>query len=283
MVDKSNGHRKLPEHSKQVWPTESSRFEPEMLEIIEVAPQSCSRQSPHSNVRDTIAAFVCGFALCYGVVAMSITRAALGGDDGTLKIVAGGLAFPLGLIFMLRDTAGLLARNFFLSVSTLYLHSIAFHRLGQRWGIALICNLAGSALFAVLIAWGQVFDEPVAEELHGLAEEHVQDPGLSVFVNAIFGGWLIAIMTWLLPKAPSVGVRLVLIYFIGFVLQSARFNHVAVASAEVFLAIAMGAPLALASWLSHVLLPATLGNIIGGGSVVFLLRNRNHGRIGRAA
>jgi formate/nitrite transporter FocA (FNT family) len=99
----------------------------------------------------------------------------------------------------------------------------------------------------------------------------IEYPILTAFVKAIFAGWLMTLLTWLLLAAPSFGARLFMIWMIGFLLIVGRFGHVIISSSEVFIAFALGAPLKPLDWLIHTFFPATTGNILGGVVFVTLL------------
>lgn len=87
-------------------------------------------------------------------------------------------------------------------------------------------------------------------------------------MRAIFAGWLIALMVWLLPGAESarVGIIIIITYLIGI----SGFNHVIAGSTTMFFLIVTK----FISWkvyLAQFLVPTLLGNVIGGFALVAAL------------
>lgn len=136
------------------------------------------------------------------------------------------------------------------------------------WGVILAANLAGALVFAFCIARIALFDPRVQQFLLRVSEERLE-PRLSVtLVRAIFAGWLIALMVWLLPAAESARVSIIVI--ITYVIGLAGFNHVIAGSNKMFFLIASGAQ----SWGAYALqffLPTLVGNVVGGVSLVAFL------------
>jgi formate-nitrite transporter family protein len=104
----------------------------------------------------------------------------------------------------------------------------------------------------------------VQQSLLEVSHESPATFGISL-VRAIFAGWLIALMVWLLPAAEAsrFSVIVLLTYLIGL----GNFNHMVAGSNKIFFLIANQAE----SWnvyAHHLFLPTLLGNIIGGVSLV---------------
>jgi formate/nitrite transporter FocA (FNT family) len=107
--------------------------------------------------------------------------------------------------------------------------------------------------------------------LFELAQQKVSATVPAAFMKGVFAGWLMTILTWLLLAARGQGARLFIIWIVGFLIAAGHFNHVVISAAEVFIALALGAPIRLATWAVHNFLPALLGNLVGGVVFVTLL------------
>ncbi len=90
------------------------------------------------------------------------------------------------------------------------------------------------------------------------------------FLKAIFAGWLIAMMVWLLPSARS--ARLLVIMLLTYVVALARLPHVIAGSVEASFAVIAGSA-TVGDYLLHFLLPTLLGNTIGGVALVAFLNH----------
>ena len=118
-------------------------------------------------------------------------------------------------------------------------------------------------VIAFLISRPGVLDDAAAEHLIGLADQVVGYGFWTAFVKAIFAGWLMTILTWLLLAADALGPRLVIIWLMGTLFVLVEYSHVIISSTEVLMAIMLGAPLSAGDCLGGGFLPILVGNLIG--------------------
>jgi formate/nitrite transporter FocA (FNT family) len=106
-----------------------------------------------------------------------------------------------------------------------------------------------------------------------LARHGAVVPPSTTFLRGILAGWLIALTVWLLPYAET--ARVWVIGLITYVVGAAHFSHVIAGAAEAgFLVIVRES-----TWVAFAfqfLVPALLGNILGGVLLVALL---NHAQV----
>ena len=148
-----------------------------------------------------------------------------------------------------------------------------FMNVLRLWTIVLLANLAGAILFALVIAKTEAFEPPVYDSFLHLGKEAISGTFAVKLLRGIFAGWLIALMVWLLPFAETgrIWVIIILTYFVGL----GRMSHVIAGATEAFFVAAAGS----ASWIEAVVgfvLPALIGNILGGVSLVAAL---NHAQV----
>ncbi len=99
-------------------------------------------------------------------------------------------------------------------------------------------------------------------------------PGFAmVLLKAVFAGWLIALMVWLMPAASS--AKFVVIVAVTWLISVAQFSHVIAGSIEAAFAAIQGA-IGWDSYIIGFLVPALIGNSIGGVVFVALL---NHAQV----
>lgn len=141
-------------------------------------------------------------------------------------------------------------------------------RMLRLWAVVLAANLVGTFLFALCIGKIHLFDAHTQQTLTSIGESHLGAGFGTVLVRAIFAGWLIALMVWLLPGAESarVGIVIIITYLIGI----SGFNHVIAGSTTMFFLIVTK----VITWQVYVaqfLIPTLLGNVIGGFALVAAL------------
>src|ERR1700739_2144170 len=141
-------------------------------------------------------------------------------------------------------------------------------RMVRLGGVVLLANLVGTYLFALCVARGQIFSPQIQQTLTAVSEDGVGAGFWVVVMRAIFAGWLIALMVWLLPGAESARVSIIII--LTYVIGLGSFNHIVAGSTTVFyMVVAHG--LSFLVYFRQFFLPTLLGNIVGGVTLVAAL------------
>jgi formate/nitrite transporter FocA (FNT family) len=95
----------------------------------------------------------------------------------------------------------------------------------------------------------------------------------TTLLRGVFAGWLIALLVWLLPFAESARVWVIVI--ITYIVGLASLSHIIAGAVETFALAAAGQK----DWLAvfgGFILPALIGNILGGVTLVATL---NHAQV----
>jgi formate/nitrite transporter FocA (FNT family) len=140
----------------------------------------------------------------------------------------------------------------------------------RLWAVVLAANLVGTWLFAAALAAWDVFRPEVVQSLGEIAGEAVQGPFWPTLLKAVFAGWLIALMVWLLPSART--ARLLVIALITYVVALARLSHIIAGSSEAAYAV-LTARAGFTAYVMDFLLPTLIGNTIGGVALVAMLNH----------
>ena len=143
----------------------------------------------------------------------------------------------------------------------------------RLWSVVLATNLLGTCLFAACIAKINLFDPDIVQALTDIGVAHTGSTFALVFVRAIFAGWLIAMMVWLLPGSESGRLHIVII--LTYVIGLGQFNHIIAGSTTLFYLIWRGA-LSWGAYFSTFFVPTLLGNIVGGVALVAAV---GHGQV----
>jgi formate/nitrite transporter FocA (FNT family) len=137
----------------------------------------------------------------------------------------------------------------------------------RLWGIVLASNLVGTYLFALCIGRAAIFNPHIQQMLAEVSQEHASSFGITL-MRAIFAGWLIALMVWLLPAAESSRVTIIII--ITYLIGLGGFNHIIAGSNKMFYLVVIGAE-SWSAFFTQFFLPTFFGNIVGGISLVAFL------------
>jgi formate/nitrite transporter FocA (FNT family) len=129
-------------------------------------------------------------------------------------------------------------------------------------------------LFAVLaVTLGAVGPE-ISGQLAELGQRSVQGAAAHFFWSGVVGGWLIALVAWIVTASHWTIGQVVMVWLLTFVVGAGHFAHCIATSGEILSAVLAHAvtPGAYLHWL----VPSTLGNIVGGVVIVSLL---NYGQV----
>lgn len=192
--------------------------------------------------------------------------------DAPWRPLVSSLGYTVGFVIVVLGRQQLFTETT-LNVMLPLLHDR--RRLGdvaRFWAIVLAANLLGTLIFAFAASTG-VFRAEVRASFLEIGMEASQGGALTLFARAIFAGWLIALMVWLLPAAGS--ARFLVIVTLSYLVGVAGFAHVIAGSVEVIFAVIAG-PLGWGDYLIGYLLPVLLGNIVGGVVLVSML---NHAQV----
>jgi formate-nitrite transporter family protein len=209
-----------------------------------------------------------GLSMGFSMLAEALLSAHL--PDQPWRRLVSSLGYSLGFLIVILGRQQLFTENTLTVILPLLQRknlTVALHVL-RLWATVLVANLLGTFLFALAVARAKLFEPAVQQAMLNIGMAHTGQPILLTFIRAVFAGWLIALMVWLLPAADSsrVSIIIILTYIVGL----GGLNHVIAGSTTLFYLIANGS-LSLNSYLVGFLLPTLLGNVVGGVSLVAAL------------
>lgn len=214
-----------------------------------------------------------GLSMGFSLVAMGLLRAHIPETSWRPLIVNFG--YSIGFLIVVLGRQQLFTENTLTVILPLLNRKdgATLRNVARLWAAVFLANLAGATLFAVVLARTTAFEGDVVDAFTRIAEEALRAGFATTLLRGIFGGWLIAMMVWLLPFAES--ARVWVIILITYLVGLGGLSHVIAGSIEVlFLAFA-----GHVSWIDCVnryIAPALIGNTIGGVSLVAAI---NHAQV----
>jgi formate/nitrite transporter FocA (FNT family) len=181
-------------------------------------------------------------------------------------------AYPLGFIFVVLGRSELFTENTLTPVLPL-LHERSMKRLqqlGRLWTLLLVGNIVGALFFGVLVATTHAVPAWMAEPLRTVAETGTSGGFASVLYRGVYGGALIALMSWLLNATNARGAQIVIIWLCAASISAFEFRHSIAGSVEAFFRIFAGTASA-GEMVGGFIVPAIIGNAVGGVVFVTLL------------
>jgi formate/nitrite transporter FocA (FNT family) len=138
----------------------------------------------------------------------------------------------------------------------------------RLWTIVLATNMVGTMIFAVVVAKFDVVTPEVKTSLLEIGRNLMKLSFGTMMLKAVFAGWLIALMVWLLPAAES--ARIWIIIIISYLVGVGGFPHIIAGTTETFYLVAAGGT-SLGEFFGGFALPTLVGNILGGVPLVAAL------------
>jgi formate-nitrite transporter family protein len=141
-------------------------------------------------------------------------------------------------------------------------------RAARLWTIVLIANLAGTLFAAAFCSLTPALTPELKAEAIDISRAILSHGALATLFKGVVAGFLMATMVWLLPSAES--GQLSVIVMMTWLISVGGFAHIIAGSMEAFMLVLNGVAGSLDVTTSF-LLPALLGNIVGGTALFALL------------
>jgi len=138
------------------------------------------------------------------------------------------------------------------------------------WIVVLVANLLGALMFAALISPPGLFPDPVRHALEQTGHDAISGAFWPTMLGAVFAGWLIALMVWILPSARS--ARILVIMVLTYVVAIGRLSHTVAGAVDAGFVVFAGTG-TISQFLLGFLVPTLIGNTIGGVALVALLNH----------
>src|SRR5215207_8874437 len=260
----------LEEKEKQKADEEESLNASVTYEVIRREGEKELDRSPQALAWSGLAA---GLSMGFILVAEGLLRSHL--PDAPWRPLVAKLGYSVGFLIVILGSQQLYTENTLTPIVPLLTRKSGemLGRVLRLWAIVLVTNLLGTIVFAWVLARTTVFDMEVHTAFLGVAREALRGDFATTLLRAIFAGWLIALLVWMLPAAQSEQVPVIvgMTYLVGV----AGLAHIIAGSAEVAYLVARGA----ATWgdyFGRFVTPALLGNTLGGVTLVAAL---NHAQV----
>lgn len=189
-----------------------------------------------------------------------------------------GCVFPVGLIIIVILGAELFTGNNALLVPAFMHGRYSFRDVLKNWGIVYVGNFAGCLLFAYFLVYyvGLTSPEPWHSSIINAAEAKVSMPWLVVLVKGIGANWCVCLAIWLALAGHSLIEKMIGAWMPVMAFATLGYEHSIANMFFISTGMFEGAQVTIGQFLFNNLLPATLGNIIGGAIFVGCLHTRLH-------
>jgi formate-nitrite transporter family protein len=236
----------------------------------EVIRREGTRELERSTSALVWSGLAAGLSMGFSFLGEAFLRSHL--PDAPWRPLVAKLGYSFGFVIVILGSQQLFTENTLTAVTPLLARrdGKTLANVARLWAVVLAANLLGALIFAWVAARTELFDAEVRRSFTELSAKAMEPEfGLKV-LRGIFAGWLIALMVWMLPAAQTAHVWVILI--VTWLIGAGHLAHVIAGATEAFYLSASGEQ----SWgtsLGGFVLPALIGNVIGGTALVAALNH----------
>jgi formate-nitrite transporter family protein len=240
---------------------------PTASEIYQQVSKNARRELSRTNLALAVSGIVGGLTMGLTGLSVALVRAQLGSGP-IAEFIATGF-YPMGFMAVILGRSQLFTENTLYPVALMFTERRHFLSTMRLWSVVFAANVFGALLFAMLAVRTGALRSEYADALSQLGVEATRYPASHIFWSGVVGGWIIAMVAWLVSGSHSITGSVMLIWTLTFVVGLGHFAHCIATSGEILAAVLHGQLGALRYflWLG----PAVLGNITGGVLLVTLL------------
>jgi len=239
---------------------------PTASEIYEQVARNARRELSHPARALAISGIVGGLTMGLTGLSVSVVTAIVGNAPRAGFVAL--LLYPMGFVAVIIGRDQLFTENTLCLVALILAERRHFWTTLRLGGIVFPSHIAGALLFAILAARTKALLPATLHALTQMGMTAAAPTPRHIFWSAVAGGWMIAMVAWLVSGSQAITGSVALIWLLTFVVGVGRFAHGVATSGEILVAVLCHAIPASACF--RWLLPATPGNICGGVILVTL-------------
>lgn len=213
-------------------------------------------------------AILAGAFISLGALLSLIAGAAA--DAPAVKRLLSGAVFPIGLILIVTLGGELFTGNNAVLMPAFLSKKTTLHRVLSNWTLVWLGNLVGAlVLVGVLVIGAGTLDAtPWHDATASIAETKVSLPWPTVFCRGIGANWCVCLAVWLALSVDTLGQKCLACWVPVAAFVALGWEHCIANMFFIPAGMALGADVSIAQLLCANLVPATLGNIVGGALLV---------------
>jgi formate/nitrite transporter FocA (FNT family) len=218
-------------------------------------------------------AFAAGVAISASLIAEASLAMRL--PDAPWRELVVAIGYPVGFVIVILGNLQLFTETTVTAVLPVATHPTLRNlgRMARLWAVVFGANMAGTFLVALLMAQGWIVSPGLLAAAVELAHTALDHPAGEVLLLGLPAGFLVASIAWILPNAR--GSEFWVVLLVTYAIAMGGFSHVVAGSAEAWL-LALAGRTSLAHAFAGFILPALLGNILGGTGLFAVLA---HGQV----
>lgn len=191
-------------------------------------------------------------------------------ENPSLQRLLSGCMFPIGLILVVVLGAELFTGNNALLIPACMSRRISLSDVVKNWTLVYIGNFIGAIAIAYLLVYscGLTASDPYHSAIRGIAEAKVSMPWLTVMFKGIGANWCVCLAVWLAMSGTNLIGKMAGCWLPVMAFVALGYEHSIANMFFIPTGMMEGANVTPWQMICDNLIPATIGNIIGGALFV---------------
>lgn len=178
----------------------------------------------------------------------------------------GAFTFSIGLFYVIINGADLFNSNVLFFTVGFLRGAVSIYDLFVSWAISWLGNIAGTLFVCYVICHlsGTTTSELLVAGSISIAEGKASSSFIQTFIKGIAGNFYVCLAVYLQLMCKPIHVKLIVMTIPTFTFVALGFTHVVADMSMLMIGMLNGANVSVGTYIWKLLIPATLGNIIGG-------------------
>lgn len=239
-------------------------------EVIEIAVENGRKKSAIHSPRLITLSIMAGAYIALGGALSLIAGYGFPDAPTALQKIISGCVFPIGLILIVILGGELFTGNNAMLIPAYMRGDYGVGAVLRNWTIVYFGNFIGAIAFAWLLVYlpSLTAGEPYASAITRIAETKVSMPWLTVMLRGIGANWCVCLAVWLAMSGRRLAEKMLACWVPVMAFVTLGYEHSIANMFFIPLGMMQGADVTVLSFVIDNLIPATIGNIIGGAIFV---------------
>lgn len=181
-----------------------------------------------------------------------------------------GATFPIGMILVMLLGAELFTGNTSYFMPSVLQGEQPWSRMFRNWGIVWVGNFIGALFFAYFFVYlsGIMSDEVLVHAAESIAHKKVSNPLFVTILKGMGANWLVCLAVWMSMTADTTLGKIIALWWPVMTFVTIGYEHSIANMYYIPIAMMSGSDITISQFVFNNLIPATLGNILGGAFFV---------------
>jgi formate/nitrite transporter FocA (FNT family) len=236
--------------------------------IYEIVRQEGDEEMDRPAVSLWWSGIAAGLSISFSLLTQAVITAAL--PDAPWRELIAPIGYSVGFLIVILGRQQLFTENTVTVVLPLMadFNRRNVMRTGRVWGIVFAANMVGAFVAAGFCTFTPVLTPEIHAAMLDVSQHAIDFSWWELLLRGCTAGFLIAALTWLIPS--SKGTEFFVILLMTYLIALFHSAHVVAGGVEVFM-LGMAGKLSIGNIFGGFMVPALIGNVIGGTGLFALL------------